>query len=677
MRKLRILIAGLLLLSIFVTVQQSANAQASASTTVTLYRVGSIGCDGNSHNEPAGSVTVTRAESQITVGINVNDNLYPSQPFTVEAWEEAPGCYPDNDLVVPGVGLTTDAGGSGSTSFTLPLPYVQHFPNGSTVTMGDGIGTERLIVVLDRSGSTGAGDSYASDPIPLPAIDQHDVTADFASQSESTGRATRFDASASSVPAGSTATYYWDFGDGTPVVSASTPVITHTYSYTNTGARNVSLTVASSLGIRNTTTKQVKVPVDTVLVLLNGIAPLGVASKKGAYEQVGGDTYRDLLAFLGCGNVPADSVTEQCNDGAGARLFWSPFSYLGPNGQAAPLPYGGADTHKPLATTAQYLDDQVRQIRAKHPDANLIFVGYSEGGTVAARWAAARDSYSTPVITLDSMLYGFWPENRSTSTAEDIADYCGTSRGDNRVATPGPTNVLFYTVCNSWTLGGFRSDVSYDWRAERVFGTAGDFSRVGPLQLFNATNRNDVVAPPWWNVSPLADGHKVVSCLETDQLKHGHGCILQFPAAQAVFSGITGVVAKSLGSAKELKAPSAAESVEGWGDSDHIQQFSGFTTGISVPNKASIVAVAEWGQGEGAAVSQLTCVVKPAVPVQTVDLQSTNWRSHSYVVFWRPSTLPVVMASRVRVLPFADTTRFQAQVSAPDLGLLFTSNPCG
>nr|MDT0660057.1 GDSL-type esterase/lipase family protein [Micromonospora sp. DSM 115978] len=140
----------------------------SSPTVHTLYRVGGIGCDGHPQFEAAGTVALSRLDGELRVSIEVTDDLYPGQVFSVEAWEEAPGCYPDNALKVPGVGLTTNAAGAGSTTFALPFPYGRTFPDGSTVTLGDGAGTERLVVVLDRTNSTGAGDSYAAGPLPLP-----------------------------------------------------------------------------------------------------------------------------------------------------------------------------------------------------------------------------------------------------------------------------------------------------------------------------------------------------------------------------------------------------------------------------------------------------------------------------------------------------------------------------
>ncbi|MEV4898288.1 hypothetical protein AB0K48_54050, partial [Nonomuraea sp. NPDC055795] len=109
----------------------SSTAPSPALASTPLYRVGGIGCDGHPHQEQAGTVTLTRDGDSLKVDVEVSDTLYPSRTFTVEAWEEAPGCYPDNALRVPGVGLSTNSSGSGSTSFTLALPWSRLFPDGS------------------------------------------------------------------------------------------------------------------------------------------------------------------------------------------------------------------------------------------------------------------------------------------------------------------------------------------------------------------------------------------------------------------------------------------------------------------------------------------------------------------------------------------------------------------
>ena len=65
-----------------------------------------------------------------------------------------------------------------------------------------------------------------------------------------------FDGSGSSDPdSGDTLSYYWDFGDGSPIVQTSTPTTSH--EYTNTGAYTAKLTVQDGSGAEGTSTVRV------------------------------------------------------------------------------------------------------------------------------------------------------------------------------------------------------------------------------------------------------------------------------------------------------------------------------------------------------------------------------------------------------------------------------------
>lgn len=59
-----------------------------------------------------------------------------------------------------------------------------------------------------------------------------------------------FDASSSSSPIGTIAKYRWDFGDGSPVVTRTTPTISHTYTHGNNNFI-VTLTVTNTAGTSN------------------------------------------------------------------------------------------------------------------------------------------------------------------------------------------------------------------------------------------------------------------------------------------------------------------------------------------------------------------------------------------------------------------------------------------
>ncbi|MFI6394359.1 PKD domain-containing protein [Nonomuraea sp. NPDC050540] len=648
----------------------SSAAPSPAPASTPLYRVGGIGCDGHPHQEQAGTVTLTRDGGSLRVDVEVSDTLYPSRTFTVEAWEEAPGCYPDNALRVPGVGLSTNSSGSGSTSFTLALPWSRLFPDGSTVVLGDGQGSESLVVVLDRDNSTGAGDSYAAGPIRLdPGGQAH---ADFTTTPEESGTDIRFDASASTVPDGATARYRWDFdNDGAYDEESTTPVVRHTYP--DSAERQAALTVVPSQGAPDTVTKAVAVPADTVVVLLRGIEAFGVTPKESAYKLVTeAAAFRDLLNRLGCTDLAeVDNVTKRCNTTDRARLHWSPYSYRGPNGQAAPLTYGGADTWPALSATSAHLDRQIREIGREHPGANVVLVGFSEGGTVAARWAADTSNTSTPIVTIDSPLYGFWPEDRGSVWPEDILNYCGISVPGNKVAAPGP-DWTFSQVCTRWDQFGFRSPVSYDWRAGRSFGEGGQLSRAVPLQLFSATNLNDLVAPPWWALSPLADGNRITTC---SSLADGHhSCALH---DAGVLTAAKGVVDASLAAAKHRERPDVAQTRAGWGTSLGSQWFDGHTATVTaLGGFGRIVSVGHFGIGDGAAAGRLTCTWTSASPARSAPLTVTDWTARSYVVFWRPPGVNILFRSRVRVLPYGNGDTYSADVTGNDSSLLLTPDPC-
>lgn len=71
-------------------------------------------------------------------------------------------------------------------------------------------------------------------------------TAGFSAAPQCPGSVTSFDGSASSAAAGSIASYAWDFGDGSPVVTTPSPTTTHTYAAT--GRFAVQLTVTDTSG---------------------------------------------------------------------------------------------------------------------------------------------------------------------------------------------------------------------------------------------------------------------------------------------------------------------------------------------------------------------------------------------------------------------------------------------
>lgn len=402
------------------------------------------------------------------------------------------------------------------------------------------------------------------------------------------------------------------------------------------------------------------VPAETVLVLLPGISQLAVPIPWVEPAARAREVFGQLLTHLGCDRpVQANALLQACDPATRSRLSWSPYSFRGVDAQDRPRHFADADTHVSLDVLAPYLNGQVAAIRRAKPGARVIFLGYSEGGTVAARWVSTHHSTDTPVVALHAPLFGYWPENRGTPlSAEDHARYCGDSKP---FALPAPP-AAHHAVCRAWIIptSGFRSAVSYDWRAERVFQPTGGYPGVESLPLLTAGNRDDLVAPVWWTVSPRAAGVRVVSCgIATN---YGHDCLnRRTTVTQPVFDAIRSVVDASLAASGPLDRAAAAQA---FGASDTPSQFGGISTTIQVPAGARVRSVAEYGTGDGPAVGQLTCVLRPEGQPRSVQVTSQRWAPRALVVRWRQGGNQFDYVSQVRVVPYGTTTAFTANVSA-------------
>jgi hypothetical protein len=129
---------------------------------------GAIDCNGqifnadtpSSHGLVAYQLTGSN-QLQVFVSLVNGD---PNQLYSIEIFESTPNCGSDNQANT-GNTLQTDASGKGTASLTLTLPY----PSLGGAVIGDGAGTESLVLVLDTTLSTGAGDRFATGPIPLPS----------------------------------------------------------------------------------------------------------------------------------------------------------------------------------------------------------------------------------------------------------------------------------------------------------------------------------------------------------------------------------------------------------------------------------------------------------------------------------------------------------------------------
>jgi hypothetical protein len=211
------------------------------STSATFRTVGSgIGCDGSPGGDggaaTSATVTLTREDNVLTVGLDLAG--LPAQTYSVEVFEATGGCGSDDDAAVG------SAAGGVSSTLTLSVPH----PTLGGETLGDGAGSERAVVVLDRFGSgCGCGDAYVAvvavpvaappspsptaspgiTPTPSPEPEPPQARFDIAAQPGN--RTATFDASAS-TPANTIVRYAWDFdGDGSTDSAGSSPNATHTY----------------------------------------------------------------------------------------------------------------------------------------------------------------------------------------------------------------------------------------------------------------------------------------------------------------------------------------------------------------------------------------------------------------------------------------------------------------
>jgi serine protease AprX len=106
-----------------------------------------------------------------------------------------------------------------------------------------GVHRPRITVVDDRglaSASAGDVEIRVSNPPHASA---------FAPARAKSGAAVTFDASASTDPDGDIVAYEWNFGDGSPVVTTSTPTITHTYSVNRATVFGWAVRVVDAAGV--------------------------------------------------------------------------------------------------------------------------------------------------------------------------------------------------------------------------------------------------------------------------------------------------------------------------------------------------------------------------------------------------------------------------------------------
>ena len=173
--------------------------------------------------------------------------------------------------------------------------------------------------------------------------------ADFSVTSGPPGADTAFDASASSVRFGTIAGYAWDFGDGSPTQTTTTPTTTHAYAAAGTYAATVIETDAAGTSLPSTT-------------LATGRTPL----------RHGADTARATRSVVvSAGPTPAVTLSATSLDfgvqvvGATAERRRSPSPTAAPRPCIRPMPPSQA--RRPPTSSSRRTAARVRASRRAAP----------------------------------------------------------------------------------------------------------------------------------------------------------------------------------------------------------------------------------------------------------------------------------------------------------------------
>lgn len=179
-----------------------------------------------------------------TVSLTVTDGQGVADTTTGEVTVQGPNAAPTASLTATVDGMTVSVDGSASTDSDGSIAtYAWDFGDGETATgatashtyAAGGDYTIELLVTDDR-GATGAD----TESVTIVAPNQEPTAAFTAAES---GLEVSFDATGSTDPDGSIASYAWDFGDGTTGTGA-----TVSRTYEADGAYDVTLTVTDDEG---------------------------------------------------------------------------------------------------------------------------------------------------------------------------------------------------------------------------------------------------------------------------------------------------------------------------------------------------------------------------------------------------------------------------------------------
>src|SRR5262245_41165575 len=160
-------IVALLAFALITFVQQRTFAASAPLVDVG----GGIDCLGTPFSSGAvvGEINASRSSANVlTLSITLT-SADPSTIYSIEAFEAVSGCGRD-DAAAIGTSAPTVAFGAGSSSVSIHLPH----PTIGGAVLGDGPGTETIVVVLDsRNSSCGCGDRFVA-TLQLPSLPSDD-----------------------------------------------------------------------------------------------------------------------------------------------------------------------------------------------------------------------------------------------------------------------------------------------------------------------------------------------------------------------------------------------------------------------------------------------------------------------------------------------------------------------
>ncbi len=272
-----------------------------------------------------------------------------------------------------------------------------------------------------------------------------------------------FDASASTAPGSTIASYAWDFGDGSPAGSGVKP----THAYSATGTYHVTLTVTNAQSATNSVTH------DAVVTTLNssGIGFVAQANTNGNGTSETVTVPSAVVAGDGLILIATGTTTGSLTAPAGWTLLGSKTGGSALTTTAWEKVATGADANSPVTIGFPAVVHGTVQL--------LAYSGTNAAAPVAASASSAIQqggtSYTTPTSNVPAngdVVLSYWAAKNSSVTAwttpagqtiRSVADGSGGGRinsvaTDGGPATTGPTGGLAASVNGSagafaaWTI---------------------------------------------------------------------------------------------------------------------------------------------------------------------------------------------------------------------------------